>query len=69
MAGLAVIDIAQKVSRTWRSLQAEWKCSNKSNSKHGKRAQEEKGPVYPARIEVVQVVVLVAFQKHLQVAI
>lgn len=44
MAGLAVIDIAQKVSRTWRSLQAEWKCSNKSNSKHGKRARRRERP-------------------------
>ncbi|XP_038883616.1 suppressor of RPS4-RLD 1 [Benincasa hispida] len=44
MAGLAVIDVAQKVSRTWRSLQAEWKCSNKSNSKHGKRARRRERP-------------------------
>ncbi|CAN1324635.1 Suppressor of RPS4-RLD 1 [Linum perenne] len=37
MAGLAVIEIAQKVSRAWRSLQVEWKHSNKSSSKYGKR--------------------------------
>lgn len=35
-----------------------------------KELGEEKGPAYPARTEVVLVVVLVAFQKHhLQVAI
>lgn len=41
MAGFAAIEIAQKVSKAWRSLQAEWKCSNKSNSnsKYGKRAR------------------------------
>ncbi|KAE9614261.1 hypothetical protein Lal_00016727 [Lupinus albus] len=36
MAGLAAIEIAQKVSKAWRS---EWKHSNKSNSKNGKRAR------------------------------
>lgn len=38
MAGLAAIEIAQKVSKAWR---AEWKHSNKSNnnSKYGKRAR------------------------------
>lgn len=36
MAGLAAIEIAQKVSKTWRSLQADWKHSNRS-SKSGKR--------------------------------
>ncbi|KAI9113425.1 hypothetical protein K1719_015352 [Acacia pycnantha] len=39
MAGLAAIEIAQKVSKAWRSLQGEWKYSNKSNSKHGKRSR------------------------------
>ncbi|XP_065873083.1 suppressor of RPS4-RLD 1 [Euphorbia lathyris] len=39
MAGLAAIEIAQKVSKAWRSLQAEWKHSNKSISKNGKRAR------------------------------
>ncbi|XP_012491923.1 suppressor of RPS4-RLD 1 [Gossypium raimondii] len=36
MAGLAAIEIAQKVSKTWRSLQVDWKHSNRS-SKSGKR--------------------------------
>lgn len=39
MAGLAAIEIAQKVSKAWRSLQAEWKHSNKSTSKYGKRGR------------------------------
>ncbi|TKY55649.1 Suppressor of RPS4-RLD 1 [Spatholobus suberectus] len=39
MAGLAAIEIAQKVSKAWRSLHAEWKYSNKGNSKNGKRAR------------------------------
>ncbi|KAK7252790.1 hypothetical protein RIF29_36996 [Crotalaria pallida] len=41
MAGFAAIEIAQKVSKAWRSFQAEWKHSNKnnSNSKFGKRAR------------------------------
>ncbi|KAF3438823.1 hypothetical protein FNV43_RR17098 [Rhamnella rubrinervis] len=39
MAGLAAIEIAQKVSKAWRSMQAEWKHSNKSTMKHGKRAR------------------------------
>ncbi|XP_061351820.1 suppressor of RPS4-RLD 1-like isoform X3 [Gastrolobium bilobum] len=39
MAGLAAIEIAQKVSKAWRSLRAEWKYSNKGNSKTGKRAR------------------------------
>ncbi|KAG5069941.1 Suppressor of RPS4-RLD 1 [Glycine soja] len=41
MAGFAAIEIAQKVSKAWRSFQAEWKHSNKnnSNSKNGKRAR------------------------------
>ncbi|KAK9949075.1 hypothetical protein M0R45_004618 [Rubus argutus] len=37
MAGLAAIEVAQKVSKAWRSFQAEWKYSNKSTSKNGKR--------------------------------
>ncbi|KAF7828654.1 suppressor of RPS4-RLD 1-like isoform X1 [Senna tora] len=36
MAGFAVIEIAQKVSKAWRS---EWKYSNKSNSKNGKKGR------------------------------
>lgn len=39
MAGFAAIEIAQKVSKAWRSMQAEWKYSNKSNSKYGKRVR------------------------------
>ncbi|KAK6151247.1 hypothetical protein DH2020_016179 [Rehmannia glutinosa] len=39
MAGLAAIEIAQKVVRVWRSLQTEWKHSNKGASKHGKKAR------------------------------
>ncbi|KAL6993814.1 Suppressor of RPS4-RLD 1 [Sarracenia purpurea var. burkii] len=41
MAGLAAIEIAQKVSKAWRSLQAEWKHSNKSTSKYGKKARRK----------------------------
>ncbi|GLT68821.1 hypothetical protein SLA2020_410190 [Shorea laevis] len=40
MAGLAAIEIAQKVSKAWRSLQADWKYSNKS-SKSGKRLRRK----------------------------
>lgn len=39
MAGFAAIEIAQKVSKAWRSLQTEWKYSNKSNSKNAKRSR------------------------------
>ncbi|KAG8384306.1 hypothetical protein BUALT_Bualt04G0104600 [Buddleja alternifolia] len=39
MAGLAAIEIAQKVARVWRSLQNEWKNSSKGNSKHGKKVR------------------------------
>ncbi|CAK7337777.1 unnamed protein product [Dovyalis caffra] len=39
MAGLAIIEIAQKVAKAWRSLQTEWKHSNKSTSKYGKRTR------------------------------
>ncbi|XP_022774124.1 suppressor of RPS4-RLD 1-like [Durio zibethinus] len=38
MAGLAAIEIVQKVSKAWRSLQAGWKHSNRS-SKNGKRVR------------------------------
>ncbi|XP_023517940.1 suppressor of RPS4-RLD 1 [Cucurbita pepo subsp. pepo] len=44
MAGLAAIDVAQRISRTWRSLQAEWKCSNKNTTKYGKRARRRERP-------------------------
>lgn len=41
MAGFAAIEIAQKVSKAWRTFQSEWKNSNKSNSnsKSGKRSR------------------------------
>ncbi|MED6192213.1 Suppressor of RPS4-RLD 1 [Stylosanthes scabra] len=39
MAGFAAIEIAQKVSKAWRSLKAELKCPNKGNSRYGKRAR------------------------------
>ncbi|GAB2231766.1 hypothetical protein Droror1_Dr00010778 [Drosera rotundifolia] len=41
MAGLAAIEIAQKVSRAWRSLQADRKHSNKGVTKHGRRARRK----------------------------
>ncbi|KAF5736201.1 suppressor of RPS4-RLD 1 isoform X1 [Tripterygium wilfordii] len=41
MAGLAAIEIAQKVSKAWRSLQAERKNANKSTSKYGKRTRRK----------------------------
>lgn len=37
MAGLAAIEIAQKVSKAWRALQAEWRNSTKGTAKSGKR--------------------------------
>uniref|UniRef100_A0A0V0IXD6 Putative tetratricopeptide repeat protein 13-like n=1 Tax=Solanum chacoense TaxID=4108 RepID=A0A0V0IXD6_SOLCH len=37
MAGLAAIEIAQKVSKAWRALQAEWRNSTKGTGKSGKR--------------------------------
>ncbi|XVF17569.1 hypothetical protein REPUB_Repub10bG0134700 [Reevesia pubescens] len=40
MAGLAAIEIAQKVSKAWRSLQADWKHSNRS-LKNGKRLRRK----------------------------
>ncbi|XP_051126901.1 suppressor of RPS4-RLD 1 [Andrographis paniculata] len=39
MAGLAAIEIAQKVVRVWRSIQTEWKHSNKGTSKNGKKVR------------------------------
>jgi hypothetical protein len=41
MAGLAAIEIAQKVSRAWRALQAELKNSGKGTGKHGRRARRK----------------------------
>lgn len=39
MAGLAALEIAQKVVKVWRSLQTEWKHSIKGTSKQGKRVR------------------------------
>ncbi|KAL8476980.1 hypothetical protein ACS0TY_029326 [Phlomoides rotata] len=39
MAGLAALEIAQKVVKVWRSLQTEWKHSVKGTSKQGKRVR------------------------------
>ncbi|KAL7141472.1 hypothetical protein ABFS83_08G055300 [Erythranthe nasuta] len=41
MAGLAAIEIAQKVVKVWRSLQTEWKISTKGASKHGKKVRRK----------------------------
>ncbi|XP_047315854.1 suppressor of RPS4-RLD 1 [Impatiens glandulifera] len=41
MAGLAAIEIAQKVTKAWRSLQTEWRHSNKSTSKQGKKTRRK----------------------------
>ncbi|KAF8410165.1 hypothetical protein HHK36_002687 [Tetracentron sinense] len=41
MAGLAAIEIAQKVSKVWRSLQAEWKYSSKNTAKNGKKSRRK----------------------------
>uniref|UniRef100_A0A7N0ULP9 Suppressor of RPS4-RLD 1 n=1 Tax=Kalanchoe fedtschenkoi TaxID=63787 RepID=A0A7N0ULP9_KALFE len=41
MAGLAAIEIAQKVSKVWRSLHLEWKHANKNTSKHGKKTRKK----------------------------
>ncbi|CAM8901012.1 unnamed protein product [Rhodiola kirilowii] len=40
MAGLAAIEIAQKVSKVLRSLHLEWKNANKTTSKHGKKTRK-----------------------------
>ncbi|PIN18389.1 Molecular co-chaperone STI1 [Handroanthus impetiginosus] len=41
MAGLAAIEIAQKVVKVWRSLQNEWKHSSKGTSKHQRRVRRK----------------------------
>lgn len=41
MAGLAAIEIAQRVSKVWRSLHLEWKHANKNSLKHGKRIRKK----------------------------
>lgn len=49
MAGLAAIEIAQKVSRAWRSLQAELKHSSKGTAKHGRRARRRETTNMPSQ--------------------
>lgn len=51
MAGFTAIEVAQKVSKIWRILQAEWKSSNKpnSNSKHGKRVRRRERINFPSQ--------------------
>lgn len=46
MAGLAAIEIAQKVSKAWR---IEWKNSSKSSSKHSKRARRKEKLILPSQ--------------------
>ncbi|KAL1536496.1 suppressor of RPS4-RLD 1-like [Salvia divinorum] len=41
MAGLAALEIAQKVVRVWRSIQTDWKHSNKGSLKHGKKVRRK----------------------------
>ncbi|XP_077214890.1 tetratricopeptide repeat (TPR)-like superfamily protein [Tasmannia lanceolata] len=49
MAGLAAIEIAQKVSKAWRSLQLEWKFSSKSTTKTGKKARKKEKVNVPSQ--------------------
>lgn len=49
MAGLAAIEIAQKISRVWRTIQVEWKHLNKGTSKSGKRARRKERINPPSR--------------------
>ncbi|XP_052195401.1 suppressor of RPS4-RLD 1 isoform X1 [Diospyros lotus] len=49
MAGLAAIEIAQKVSKAWRSMQAELKNSNKNTSKYGKRTRRKEKNNIPSQ--------------------
>ncbi|CAA6657494.1 unnamed protein product [Spirodela intermedia] len=41
MAGLAAIEIAQKVSKIWRSLQSDWKLSSKNGKQNGKKTRRK----------------------------
>lgn len=41
MAGLAALEIAQKVVKVWRSLQTEWKHSTKGGLKPGKKVRRK----------------------------
>lgn len=47
MAGLAAIEIAQKVSKVWRSLQSEWRFSTNNKSKNGKRPRRKEKIIIP----------------------
>ncbi|KAI3794121.1 hypothetical protein L1987_36748 [Smallanthus sonchifolius] len=49
MAGLASIEIAQKVSKIWRSLQSEWRFSTKNTSKSGRRARRKEKIIIPSQ--------------------
>lgn len=49
MAGLAAIEIAQKVSRAWRALQAELKHSGKGTAKFGRRARRKEAVNMPSQ--------------------
>nr|XP_043631508.1 suppressor of RPS4-RLD 1 [Erigeron canadensis] len=48
MAGLAAIEIAQKVSKVWRSLQSEWRFSTRNTSKSGKRPRRKEKIIIPS---------------------
>lgn len=41
MAGLAAIEIAQKASKIWRSLQVEWRHSIKGTNKNSKKSRRK----------------------------
>lgn len=49
MAGLAAIEIAQKVSRAWRALQAELKNTGKGTGKYGRRARKKETVNFPSQ--------------------
>ncbi|XP_042064943.1 suppressor of RPS4-RLD 1-like [Salvia splendens] len=49
MAGLAALEIAQKVVRVWRSLQTEWKNSNKGSLKHGKKVRRKEKHIHTSQ--------------------
>ncbi|KAK4777177.1 hypothetical protein SAY86_005865 [Trapa natans] len=49
MAGLAAIEIAQKVSKVWRSIQTEWRNAKKGSMKSGKRARRKERIIPPSQ--------------------
>ncbi|KAI3871831.1 hypothetical protein MKX03_027738 [Papaver bracteatum] len=49
MAGLAAIEIAQKVSRAWRSVHTEWKLSSKGTTKNSKKARRKERNYVPSQ--------------------